>query len=95
MAKNFKIYKHCNNRKFELKLNGDFDGSSAWELISTLKEYYGNATEIVIDTFGLVSIHPFGIDVFQKNYSILKNIHGLKFIGKYATIMTPGEIATL
>jgi hypothetical protein len=37
MASNFRIYCHQNKDNLHLKLMGDFDGSSAYELINTLK----------------------------------------------------------
>jgi anti-anti-sigma regulatory factor len=91
VAKNFKINKHHDSGDFLLKLRGDFDGSSAFELINTLKKCYGNTSKIVIDTIGIASIHPFGLDVFQKNCSILIKGQGLKFIGKYASTMATGK----
>jgi len=41
MALNFKIICHKNSENLHLKLMGDFDGSSAYELINTLKKYNG------------------------------------------------------
>jgi len=70
MALNFKISLKQKRKKLHLKLCGDFDGSSALELINTLKDNYSKAEEIVIDTRGLCSIHPFGRDVFRKNCTI-------------------------
>ena len=38
MASNFQIYRHRTRDSLHLKLEGDFDGSSAHELINALKE---------------------------------------------------------
>ena len=38
MTANFKIYSYKIGNKLHLKLAGDFDGSSPYELIHTLKE---------------------------------------------------------
>jgi hypothetical protein len=54
-----------------LKLYGDFDGSSAFELINALKNYRNGSNLIVIDTNDLNTVHPFGINVFSKNLCIL------------------------
>ncbi|MBU0987967.1 MAG: hypothetical protein KKH68_12020 [Proteobacteria bacterium] len=89
MASNFKIFIHRNNGSLRLKLMGDFDGSSAFELINTLKAYYGNVVEIVINTGGLASIHPFGMGVFQKNCAISNLTRGIVFTGKYGHAMAP------
>jgi len=64
-------------------LNGDFDGSSAHELINILNEAGSSFWEIFIDTNGLKTIYPFGRCVFEKNISILnKKISNLIFIGE-------------
>jgi hypothetical protein len=84
MASNFKIYCHQNNGDLHLKLLGDFDGSSAYELINTLMKYQGDARRIFIHTFALSSVHPFGLNVFQKNCSIKKLSQTLTFTGEYA-----------
>ena len=61
------------SKNLHLKLIGDFDGSSALELINMLKENYSKSEKIVIDTRGLCSVHPFGRDVFWKNCTGLNN----------------------
>jgi hypothetical protein len=64
-------------------LNGDFDGSSAHELINTLIEHGADSWEIFVDTNGLKTIHPFGRTVFEKNFSIInKKLSKLIFIGE-------------
>ena len=89
MALNFKIICHKNSENLHLKLMGDFDGSSAYELVNTLKKYHGNARKVFVDTCALLSVHPFGLDVFQKNISIKILSHGLTFTGKYGDTIAP------
>jgi len=89
MASNFKISAHRTSDGLHLKLMGDFDGSSAHELINTLKTHHGNVGKIFVHTSSLTSIHPFGLDVFKKKCSINGLRHGLTFTGKYEEIMTP------
>ena len=85
MASNFRILTHQNNGDLHLKLKGDFDGSSAFELINALKAHNGRAGKIVIDTSGLAKIYPFGMDVFQRNCTLIrKPSHALCITGKYA-----------
>ena len=72
-----------------LKLMGDFDGSSAFELINTLKKYRGIAGRVFIHTCFLSSVHSFGLDVFQKNYLIKKLSRILTFTGEYGNRMAP------
>ena len=83
MASNFQIYTLKTKNSLHLKLAGDFDGSSAHELINLLKEYGNDFYEIFIDTNDLKTIHPFGKDVFQKKLSSTnKQFKNLIFIGK-------------
>jgi len=67
MASNFNIHSLKTRDSLHLKLTGDFDGSSAHELINMLTERCKGIYDIFIDTNDLKSIHPFGIEVFQKN----------------------------
>jgi hypothetical protein len=67
MASNFQIFSFKTNDSLHLKLTGDFDGSSAHELINTLIRHGTGLWNIYIDTDNLKTIHPFGRDVFQKN----------------------------
>jgi hypothetical protein len=83
VASNFQIYSFKTRDSLHLKLAGDFDGSSAYELINTLTEHGKGFYEIFIDTNDLQTIHPFGKDVFQKNLrSTNKIFRNLVFLGK-------------
>ena len=73
MASNFRIISYKNGDGLYLRLCGDFDGSSAYELTNTLKENGTGIWDIFIDTNNLKTIHPFGRDVFQKNLNSIKN----------------------
>ena len=89
MASNFKIICHKNSENLHLKLMGDFDGSSAYELINTLKKYRGIAGRVFIHTCFLSSVHSFGLDVFQKNCLIKKLSRILTFTGEYGNKLAP------
>ena len=94
MASNFKILINRNDDNFHFRLVGDFDGSSAFELINALKAYYDKAGNVVINTCGLSMIHPFGCVVFQKNCPINNQSYGLTFTGKYGdTLAPPGNLS--
>ena len=83
MASNFQIYSYKTRDSLHLKLAGDFDGTSAYELINVLNEYGKGFHEIFIDINDLKLIHPFGRDVFQKNLrSSSKLFKNIVFIGK-------------
>ena len=82
MAPNFQIFTFKTKDSLHLKLDGDFDGSSAHELINTLINHSAGLWDIFIDTNNLKTIHPFGIDVFQKNLSsIKKQLKNLIIVG--------------
>ncbi len=83
MASNFKIISFKTRDSLHLKLDGDFDGNSAHELINTLIEQGNRFYQIFIDTNDLKTIHSFGQAVFQKNLAILnKRLNNLIFIGE-------------
>ena len=83
MASNFRIYRHQTRDSLHLKLDGNFDGNSAYELINTLTEYGKGLGQIFIDTNDLKTIHPFGRDVFKKNLGRFSNgLGSLIFIGQ-------------
>jgi len=58
------VYSNYENVHF--KLLGEFDGSSAWQLIQMIKQRASGLRKIIIHTAGLCSLHPFGREVFQK-----------------------------
>ncbi|MBU1162295.1 MAG: hypothetical protein KKF96_07040 [Proteobacteria bacterium] len=92
MSSNFKIFSHQNSDNLHLKLMGDFDGTSAYELIHALEKYHGNTGRVFIHTCALSSVHPFGLNVFQKNCSIKKLSQSLTFTGEYGdTIALQGS----
>ena len=83
MASNFRIFLHETRDSLHLKLDGDFDGSSAHELFNTLKKHGVGFHQVFIDTNDLKTIDPFGRDVFQKKLSSFnKQLKNLIFIGE-------------
>jgi len=82
MATNFHIFSFETRDSLHLKLEGDFDGNSAYELLKTLKNLGGRFYQIFIDTNDLKSVHPFGREVFQKKLGIFKQkFNHLIFLG--------------
>ena len=73
MAHNFKISTHQTTENLNINLLGDFDGSSAFELINLLKDNLNSAKRIFIDTNNLKRIYPFGREVFSRNFSKLRD----------------------
>ena len=89
MASNFKIFLHQNSDNLHVKLCGDFDGSSAHELIHIIKNHNGNPKNIYIDTSSLSCVYPFGLDVFKKNCTIDNLTHSLTFTDEYGNKLAP------
>ena len=85
MAKNFKISTHRNDENLHLKLMGDFDGTSAFELLNVLKGKSDRTSKVFIHTRGLRNIYPFGLNVFHNNLNVLK--------GKFVELVFTGENA--
>ena len=90
MASNFRISTHRNSENLHLKLMGDFDGSSACQLLNILKKTSNSVYKIIIHTGSLNTIHPFGRDTFRRNIGDLDghSIH-LLFTGENASQISP------
>lgn len=83
MASNFHMFSYKTKDSLHLKLTGDFDGTSAYELFDTLKKYDSLFYQIFIDTSDLKTVHPFGREVFQKKLGTFKQkFNNFIFIGE-------------
>ncbi len=83
MASNFHIFSYKTRDSLHLKLEGDFDGNSAYELLETLKKCGSSFYQVFIDTNDLKTIYPFGEEVFQKKLGIFnQKFNNLIFIGE-------------
>ena len=84
MASDFKLISCQKRDRLHLKLRGEFDGSSALELINTLNEKRNNLHGILVDTNDLKVIHSFGREVFEKKIRTTKRrCIRMIFTGKY------------
>ena len=72
MATNFKISVSRNDKYLHLILKGDFDGTSAHELLDVLKKRSARTSRVFIHTGNLRDIHPFGLQVLRSNVTVLK-----------------------
>ena len=90
MAKNFRIiFSEKNNRLIRIHLHGDFDGTSAHELINILGKYLAIYPKVAIDTEGLKSINTFGLDVLSTRLKSLQRPYArIAFSGRYQSIFT-------
>jgi hypothetical protein len=85
MASSFQIKFNRLEDSIHLKLYGDFDGSSAHELLNFLKHNSHDTLKIYIQTDGLKHIHPFGLNTFFKNFRIINGFADrIVFTGKKA-----------
>ena len=83
MAPNFSCFINETSDSLHLKLYGDFDGDSAYQLINSIKNKGKNFLNVFIDTNDLNRVYPFGISVFEKKVrTIFKKKNTLIFIGK-------------
>ena len=90
MASNFGIAVDRNSDGFGLKLAGDFDGTSAYELIYAIKKLPESTLKINVCTNGLKTINPFGLDIFHK---FMRSLNGqsakIVFTGNHAFQLFP------
>jgi anti-anti-sigma regulatory factor len=70
MAANFRMSTRKKEKgRIVIQMSGDFDGSSAWELIHKLNECSGKNDVIEVDTDGLKTLAPFGKDILISHLS--------------------------
>jgi len=95
VAQNFKISINRTTENLYIRLKGDFDGSSAFELFNTLKDNLNRTQCILVDTHNLKAVYPFGREVFYYKFSKIKNqrIH-IRFVGPDARQLAPSEFIT-
>jgi anti-anti-sigma regulatory factor len=87
MAMNFSITAHQNPDNLHLRLDGDFDGSSAQELVDALEKRCRFSSRAFIHTSGLQQVDPFGLSLFHANLNNLKHrkiCRPLLFTGNHA-----------
>jgi anti-anti-sigma regulatory factor len=90
MASNFRILMHQSGESLSLKLSGDFDGTSAFELLHVLKEKGHGVQSLIIDTNNLNRVYPFGQGILEKRLSELgSDGQKLLFTGDKADLISP------
>jgi hypothetical protein len=90
MGRSFAISVHRNSENVHLRLMGDFDGTSAHELLSVLKRHCNRTLRVFIHTSCLRNIHPFGRSVFHNHLDVLKGQSiELIFTGENASHLAP------
>jgi anti-anti-sigma regulatory factor len=96
MALSFRIVMHENSEHLHLSLLGDFDGSSAFELLEVLKNRAHAVQKVLIHTSGLEEVHPFGVGVFEKRANELKkDLRKIHFTGDKAKQFSSDQCSCL
>ena len=90
MARNFRVFaKAINKQTMALQLFGDFDATSACELIDILDDVVKKNDKIAIDTNGLKTVNGFGLDVFIPRMNRLNSKWPeIMVTGRYCDIFT-------
>ena len=84
MASNFKLFLHETKDSIHMKMCGDFDGTSAHELITAIQNHASRSNQVYIHTGKLNNIYSFGRAVFQNNLGLVKKQSDkIEFVGKY------------
>jgi anti-anti-sigma regulatory factor len=85
MAKNFSMLSEkMKNHSVRIKLQGDFDGTSAHELANLLDTYSGSHCIVAIDTDKLNTIHSHGLNVFIIRMKLMRRSYaGIVYTGKH------------
>ena len=84
MASNFKLFTHETRDSIHMKMYGDFDGTSAYELITEIQKYARKSNQVFIHTEDLDNIYSFGRGVFHNNLGVLKKqSNKIVFVGKH------------
>ena len=92
MANNFRIRIQRSVDNLIICLKGDFDGSSAFELLNALSDNLNNAKCVIIDTQKLQAVYPFGREVFYYNFLTMKNQRNcIRFVGPVDLHMAPTD----
>ena len=88
MARNFRILaKEKKNQTLIIKLFGDFDATSACELMHVLNASVKKAVNVAIDTDGLLTINAFGLDVLFPRISVLNRCRAdIKVTGRFSAV---------
>lgn len=94
MAANFVICMDRDEHTLNLKLTGDFDRTSANELLEVLRGNREGVTMAMIETSGLEHLDPKGQNMFKREIHTLKDFcYRIVFTGRNASELAPGGIS--
>ena len=85
MAVNFRISAHRNSDSLHLRLVGDFDGTSAHELLNVLRKNRRDTSRVFIHTNSLKEVYPFACCVLHNHLNTIRGqFKSLIFTGEHA-----------
>jgi anti-anti-sigma regulatory factor len=84
MSPKFELSGHRTNNILHLQLAGEFDGSSACELVQKIIQEGSGTSQVLVDTSEVRAIHPFGKTVLQNHLGqVTRKAIDLTFTGKH------------
>lgn len=90
MANNFTIQHRSRKDGLHLRLCGEFDGSSAFELNHCLQSVLQRNRHVIVHTDKLTQLPVFGRDVFLKQFGLRPSAaERVVFTGAYAPDIAP------
>ena len=90
MAVNFRMNtRRKDHNRMVIRISGDFDGNSAWELVNMLFEQSGKYDVVELDTHGLKRLLPFGKNILLAQAAPLRKSKTPYVVsGPYAEVLT-------
>jgi len=90
MSPGFNISVKSRNKSLYVRIQGKFDGSSAQQLLYTLRQYVDQAPIIIVDTDHVSYTEVFGLNLFRYNLETLQATAGqfsfIEFTGHMAAV---------
>jgi anti-anti-sigma regulatory factor len=76
-------------KQINLKVHGDFDGSSAFRLLNVIEKKSRAARKITIDTDGLRSVNTFGADILRAHITEMgKGVRDIDYTGRFKNVLS-------
>ena len=86
----FRIFMHRNEDVLHIKLMGDFDELSAFQLIHALENVCAGIRRVMIHTDCLKNISSLSLEIFKQRFSQLNvPVFRISFTGKNSNRMMP------
>lgn len=90
MGYNFKISVHRDSDNLHLIMQGDFDGTSAYELLDSLRRNYTREHRVFFHTSRLRQVYPFGTETLANSlHTFGLDRKSLIFTGDYGAQIAP------